>query len=86
MPRTPNLRNVRRGRPQHILRPLTESSAVLSYTFGPKAQRKCLRIEGTFEDLGRLGAAAAEGATNAKATAELAGASTPAAMEQTHAD
>lgn len=56
-------------------------------TFGPKVQRKRPRIDvGTFEELGRLGAAAAEEAAQAKATAELAEAIAPAAMEQTHAD
>ena len=38
-----------------------------------------------FEDLGILGATAAEEAKNAKGTAELAEASAPAAMEQTQA-
>ncbi|KAI0253307.1 NUC091 domain-containing protein [Lactifluus subvellereus] len=56
-------------------------------TFGPKAQRKRPRIDvGTFEELGRLGAAAAEEAAQAKVTAELAEANAPAAIEQTHAD
>ena len=56
-------------------------------TFGPKAQRKRPHIDaGTFEELGRLGAAAAEEAAQAKATAELAEATAPAVMEQTHAD
>ncbi|KAH9035649.1 NGP1NT-domain-containing protein [Lactarius pseudohatsudake] len=56
-------------------------------TFGPKALRKRPRIDaGTFEELGKLGAAAAEEAAQAKVTAELAEAAEPAAMEQTHAD
>ncbi|KAI0275442.1 NUC091 domain-containing protein [Gloeopeniophorella convolvens] len=49
-------------------------------TFGPKAQRKRPRIDaGTFEELGRLGAAAAE---EARETAELA----PVTEAPTHAD
>ena len=41
-------------------------------TFSPKAQQKCLRIDaGTFEDLSRLGVAAAEEAAKATATTEL---------------
>ncbi|KAH9056874.1 NUC091 domain-containing protein [Lactarius vividus] len=56
-------------------------------TFGPKALRKRPRIDaGTFEELGKLGAAAAEEAAQAKVTAELAEVAEPAAMEQTHAD
>ncbi|KAF8268444.1 NUC091 domain-containing protein [Lactarius quietus] len=56
-------------------------------TFGPKALRKRPRIDaGTFEELGKSGAAAAEEAAQAKSTAELAELSAPAAMEQTHAD
>jgi nuclear GTP-binding protein len=56
-------------------------------TFGPKALRKRPRIDaGTFEELGKLGAAAAEEAAQANVTAELAEAAAPAAMEQTHAD
>ncbi|KAH9016509.1 NUC091 domain-containing protein [Lactarius hengduanensis] len=56
-------------------------------TFGPKALRKRPRIDaGTFEELGKLGATAAEEAAQARVTAELAEAAEPAAMEQTHAD
>lgn len=56
-------------------------------TFGPKALRKRPRVDaGTFEELGKLGAAAAEEAAQAKVTAELAEVAAPAAMEQTHAD
>ncbi|KAI9459672.1 NUC091 domain-containing protein [Lactarius psammicola] len=56
-------------------------------TFGPKALRKRPRIDaGTFEELGKLGAAAAEEAAQAKVTTELAEAAAPAAIEQTHAD
>jgi nuclear GTP-binding protein len=56
-------------------------------TFGPKAQRKRPRIDaGTFEELGKLGATASEEAAQAKASAELAQATDPAVMEQTHAD
>jgi nuclear GTP-binding protein len=56
-------------------------------TFGPKAQRKRPRIDaGTFEELGKLGAAAAEEAAQARVTVELAEATAPAAMQQTHAD
>ena len=56
-------------------------------TFGPKALRKRPRIEaGTFEELGKFGAAAAEEASQANAIAELAELTAPAAMEQTHAD
>ena len=54
-----------------------------AYGSGPKAQRKHPRIDAS--PFVYLGAAAAEEATKAKATAELAEASTPAAMEQTHA-
>ncbi|KAI0301510.1 NGP1NT-domain-containing protein [Russula brevipes] len=73
----PNLRKC-----SHIVEtePFTE-------TFGPKAQRKRPRIDaGTFEELGKLGAAAAEEAAHARATVELAEATAPAAMQQTHAD
>ncbi|KAI0299929.1 NUC091 domain-containing protein [Russula brevipes] len=56
-------------------------------TFGPKAQRKRPRIDaGTFEELGKLGAAAAEEAAQARAMVELAEVTAPAAMQQTHAD
>ncbi|KAI0296354.1 NUC091 domain-containing protein [Multifurca ochricompacta] len=56
-------------------------------TFGPKAQRKRPRIDvGTFEELGKLGATAAEEAAQAKVISELAEATAPPAMEQTHAD
>jgi len=55
-------------------------------TFGPKAQRKRPRIGASMlKGLGKLGAAAAEEAMNAKATAELTEASAPVAMEQTQA-
>lgn len=56
-------------------------------TFGPKALRKRPRIDaGTFEELGKSGAAAAEEAAQENATAELAELTAPASMEQTHAD
>ena len=56
-------------------------------TCGPKALRKRLHINaGTFEEFGKLGAAAAEVAAQANVTAELAEAAAPASMEQTHAD
>ncbi|KAH9984043.1 NGP1NT-domain-containing protein [Russula compacta] len=56
-------------------------------TFGPRAQRKRPHIDaGTFEELGKLGATAAEEAAQAKATAELAEATVPPEMQQTHAD
>ncbi|KAF8492829.1 NGP1NT-domain-containing protein [Russula emetica] len=56
-------------------------------TFGPKAQRKRPRIAaGTFEELGKLGAAAVEEASQSKETADLAEATAPEATQQTHAD
>ncbi|KAH9973341.1 NGP1NT-domain-containing protein [Lactifluus volemus] len=56
-------------------------------TFGPKAQRKRPRIDaGSFEQLGQVGAAAAEVAAQAQETAELTKATAPTEMAQTHAD
>ena len=62
-----------------------------SDTFGPKAQRKRARIDaGTFEELSKLGAAAADEAESARVERELqaaaAGEAAAIAEEATHAD
>ena len=91
----PNLRKVRIPPAPPMSYSLNESiqrshiveTEPFAETFGPKALRKRPRIDaGTFEELGKSGAAAAEEAAQANATAELAELTAPASMEQTHAD
>ncbi|KAJ8590547.1 NGP1NT-domain-containing protein [Rhizopogon salebrosus TDB-379] len=58
-----------------------------SETFGPKAQRKKARLDvGTFEELSKQGAAAAEDAEQAANELELNSSAQPFGEPQTHAD
>ncbi|KAG0703638.1 NGP1NT-domain-containing protein [Suillus ampliporus] len=67
-------------------RPHIVETEPFSDTFGPKAQRKKARLDvGTFEELGKLGAAAAEDAEQAANDLELAQSFEPS-EPQTHAD